>query len=241
MSELAREPRYIGTLYDRSLGRLIPRTHFFAMLFWPLFDTFFYFLSTFVAEHSEKGSFALPIDGMIPLLEEFILIYFGCYLFWFGGLLFMACHKTDVFWDFFARVFVSLIVAFSFFMLMPLEITRPEITGDGFFADAMRFLYTIDKPHNLFPSLHCFFNWIVYVQMRGKKEYPLALRLFGCIFSLLVFASTLFTRQHFVMDVVGGVLLAELSALVLKTPLPRFFGRIFEGFDRFLFTKKQAK
>ena len=118
MSELAREPRYIGTLYDRSLGRLIPRTHFFAMLFLPIFDTIFYFLSTFVAEHSEKGSFALPIDGMIPLVEEFILIYFGCYLFWFGGLLFMACHKTDVFWDFFARVFVSLIVAFSFFMLM---------------------------------------------------------------------------------------------------------------------------
>ena len=236
--EKARTERRIGAFYDRTVGRLIPRTHFFAMLFLPIFNTFFYYISSLVVGDAERGSLALPIDGRIPLIEEFIIIYFGCYLFWFGGLFFMACQRSEKFWGFFARVLISLIITFGFFVLLPLEISRPEVVGDGFFANAIRFLYAIDEPHNLFPSLHCFFNWIIYVQIRGKKEYPLALRLFSCIFSLLVFASTLFTRQHFILDVAAGFLLAELSALLLKTPLPHLSRRFFTWLDERIFTKR---
>ena len=239
MSEEARAPRALGALYDRTLGKRLPRSHFFAMLFLPLLNTFFYDISTAIVGDGARGSIALPIDGQIPLVEEFILVYFGCYLFWFGGLVFMACQSSERFFGFFARVLVCLVIAFLCFILLPLEIPRPEVTEQGFFADAIRFLYVIDKPYNLFPSLHCFFNWIIYVQIRGKKEYPLALRLFACIFSLAVFASTLFTRQHFFLDMVAGFLLAELSVLLLKTPLPRLSRRFFTWLDRLLFTKKK--
>ena len=238
MSENARTERRIGAFYNRTLGRKLTRTHFFAMLFLPLLNTFFYYISSAIVGDAARGSLALAIDAKIPLVEEFIVIYFGCYLFWFGGLFFMACQSSEKFFAFFARVLVCLVIAFCFFIFMPLVITRPEVVGEDIFSKAVRFLYTIDKPYNLFPSLHCFFNWIIYVQIRGKKEYPLALRLFACIFSLAVFASTLFTRQHFVLDVVAGFLLAELSALLLKTPLPRLSRRFFTWLDGKLFTKK---
>lgn len=241
MQNESRETRAIGALYDRTLGKRLKRSHFFAMLFLPILNTFFYYISSAIVGDGARGDLALPIDGQIPLVEEFIVVYFGCYLFWFGGLFFMALGSSERFFDFFARVLVCLCVAFCCFILLPLEITRPAVTEQGPFADAVRFLYKIDKPYNLFPSLHCFFNWIIYVQIRGKKEYPLALRLFSCVFSLAVFASTLFTRQHFLLDVAAGFLLAEVSALVLKTPLPRLCRRAALAFDRLLFTRKERK
>lgn len=237
----SRKPRRIGALYDRTLGKRLKRSHFFAMLLLPVLNTFFYYVSTAIVGDGARGTLALPIDGRIPLVEEFIVVYFGCYLFWFGGLFLMACGSSERFFDFFARVLVCLCVAFCCFIFMPLAITRPAVTEQGFFADAVRFLYAIDEPYNLFPSLHCFFNWIIYVQIRGKKEYPLSLRLFSCVFSLAVFASTLFTRQHLLLDVVAGFLLAEVSVLVLKTPLPRLSRRAFEAIDRLLFTAKERK
>ena len=228
----------LGALYDRTLGKLIPRINFFAMLFLPLFDTLMYTITDDLVGDAPRGTLLLPWDTAIPLIEEWVLVYFGCYLFWFAGLFYMATQSRERFFGFFARGLVSLLVIFSIFIFFPLEITRPEITGEGFFADAMRFLYRIDLPYNLFPSLHCFFNWFVYIQLRGKKEYPFLLRLFACLFSFAVFASTLFTKQHYILDIVAGVLVAEVSALVLKTPLPRLFMRLFAWIDKCLFTKK---
>ena len=238
MSELSRPSNRIGALYDKTLGRIIPRINFFALLFLPLFDTIIYLLADEIVGDTPRGTLLLPLDAKIPLVEEWILVYFGCYIFWFGGLFYMATRDKDRFFGFFARALVSLTVIFSCFIFLPLEIARPEVTGDGFFAEAIRFLYRIDLPYNLFPSLHCFFNWFVYIQIRGKKEYPLALRLFSCLFSFAVFASTLFTRQHYILDVVAGVFVAEASVLVLKTPLPRLCKRLFACIDRCLFTKK---
>lgn len=235
---MARTPNCIGTAYDRTLGKRIPRLNLLAMLFLPLFDSLLYFFTDKIVGDTPRGTLLLPIDQAIPLVEEWVIVYFGCYLFWFAGLFHMATKDKTQFFDFFARTFISLVVIFSFFIFFPLEIARPEVTGDDFFAEAVRFLYRIDLPYNLFPSLHCFFNWIVYIHMRGKKEYPLVLRLFACLFSFAVFASTLFTRQHYVLDVIAGVTVAELSALVLKTPLPRLSERLFTRIDNALFTKK---
>ena len=228
----------LAAWYDRTIGRVIPRAHFFAMLFLPLFNILLYSLTQSLLTDIPRGSIALPIDGQIPLIEEWVFVYFGCYVFWFGGLGLAARQSSQEFYRFFARVLPSLIIAYLFFVFFPLSIDRPEIVGEGLSATIMRFLYAIDPPHNLFPSLHCFFNWIVYIQIRGKREYPLFFRLFACIFSFGVFASTLFTRQHYLLDTVAGVLLAELSGLILLTPLPRMAERFFSALNKKVFTGK---
>lgn len=228
----------LAVWYDRTIGKVIPRAHFFAMLLLPLFNILLYSLTQSLMADVPRGSMALPIDGRIPLIEEWVLIYFGCYAFWFGGLGLAARQDSRRFYGFFVRAFFSLCVAYLCFIFFPLSIDRPEILGDGIFSELMRFLYAIDPPHNLFPSLHCFFNWIVYIQIRGQKNYPLFFRIFACVFSFGVFASTLFTRQHYLLDVVAGVLLAELSGLLLLTPLPRMAERLFASLNKKVFTKK---
>lgn len=221
------ERNALGRFYDRTLGRLVPSAHFLPLIAFLLLDILVYFLSNLLLKDVARGTLALPIDGKIPLVPAFIIVYFASYLFWLWGFLLAARQSSRAFFGFFVRVMVSLLVTLGFFCFLPLAIARPEAVGDGFLSDAVRLLYRIDPPHNLFPSLHCFFSWIIYTEVRGKKEVPLALRLFFCFFSLAVFLSTLFTRQHYLLDVVGGVALAELSGLLLLTPLPRLAERLF--------------
>jgi len=49
--------------------------------------------------------------------------------------------------------------------------------------------------------------------------------------SLLVFASTLFTKQHVIVDVFSGVAVAEIGFVIAKyTKLPSVLGRLNEKF-----------
>ena len=75
----------------------------------------------------------------------------------------------------------------------------------------MRFLYWIDAPDNLFPSLHCMIAWLCWVGIRGNRRVPLPWRIAALLMAVAVCLSTLTIRQHVLMDVVGGILLSELS------------------------------
>lgn len=241
MTESIRETRKFTRFYDKRLDKLLPRKHLLATIFLPLFNMLVYYSTDNILGDAQRYTAALPWDNTIPLIPAWIIVYYGCYVSWFWGFFIAARQEDKLFYGFFVRVFFSLIVAFLFFTLWPLEISRPAVTEPGFFNDITRFLYSIDPPHNLFPSLHCFYNWIIFTQIRGRKEYPLALRLFTCWLAIAVFASTLFMRQHYILDIVGAVLLVELSALLLKTPLPRIAERIFTRVNEVVFTKKAKK
>ena len=67
-------------------------------------------------------------------------------------------------------------------------------------------LNALDEPRNLFPSLHCFCGWIIARGLMPLKQVKPWVKFSAAAFSLLVCASTLFTRQHLFLDVPGGIL-----------------------------------
>ena len=107
---------------------------------------------------------------------------------------------------------------------------RPEIVGDGVVQGLIRFIYRIDAPTNLFPSIHCLVSWMCFIGIRGKSYIPKWYRIFSCLFAIAVFASTLFTKQHFV---VAGVIFAEICYYIGRhTKFYRKVGRIFDNVNR---------
>ena len=75
----------------------------------------------------------------------------------------------------------------------------------------MRFLYRIDSPDNLFPSIHCMLGWICWIAVRGKKDISIGIRALSFLLAVAVCCSTLMVRQHVILDVAGGILLSEIS------------------------------
>ncbi len=165
----------------------------------------------------EKGRFhadlTLPFDAVIPFLPWTITIYFGCFLFWFFQYRLVARlprHAAD---RFFCANLLGKAISFFIFTAFPTAITRPNLQGlyePSIWQRAIRFLYWIDAPDNLFPSLHCMISWLCWVGIRGNKQVPVMWRLAALLMAVAVCLSTLTTRQHVLLDVAGGILLSEI-------------------------------
>lgn len=115
------------------------------------------------------------------------------------------------------RLCTAITVAGTFFVLYPLQLgfERPRV--EGMFGPAFEFLHAFDAPHNLFPSLHIalifILRWAYHRHVRGSW------RIVMHVWFALVTLSTLFTHQHHVIDLLGGLVLALLVFFVFPTGL----------------------
>lgn len=153
------------------------------------------------------------LDRAVPLLPWTVSIYFGCFAFWALCYVLCARRSRGEALRFFAADFIIKAVCLVFFVALPTVMERPEHAGDGFWDAVLRFLYSIDEPNNLFPSIHCAVSWLCWDGMRGRRELPSAFRGFSLFMALAVCASTLTVKQHVIADVASGIALAELSWL----------------------------
>ena len=126
--------------------------------------------------------------------------------------------------------YLSRIICGIFFILLPTTNIRPEVTGNSFPELLIQFVYWIDAPTNLFPSIHCLVSWLCFAGIRGKGYVPKWYQAFSALFAIAVFASTLFTKQHFIVDVAAGIVIAEVCYYIGQHT--KYYQKIEEIFDR---------
>lgn len=153
-----------------------------------------------------------PLDQSIPLVSSWMYVYFGCYVFWVINYILVArIYRDDksTFYRFVTTDMVSRLVCAFFFMAFPTTNVRPEIIEATFSDKLLAFLYRIDQPTNLFPSIHCLVSWLCFAGIRKSEKVTTWYKVFSCIMALLVVASTQFTKQHYIADAVAGIAIAE--------------------------------
>lgn len=166
------------------------------------------------------------VDKMIPFLPWTVAIYFGCYIFW--GINYYMCsmqeeHKRN---RFFTADALAKVICFVIFIAIPTTNIRPEITDDGIWGFLMNFLYQVDSADNLFPSIHCLVSWLCWVGIRKETSVPKVYRTFSLMMAVAVCISTLTTYQHVIVDVIGGVLLAELAYYLADSKIIGIYTKI---------------
>ncbi|MDO4298478.1 MAG: phosphatase PAP2 family protein [Lachnospiraceae bacterium] len=170
-----------------------------------------------------------PLDLMIPFVPWTIVIYFGCYIFWVVNYILSVRQDRESAYRFLSADFLAKCICFFCFLLLPTTNTRPGVGEQGIWNFLMRFLYQVDSADNLFPSIHCLTSWMCYIGIRGRKNIPSGYRCFSCLMAIAVFVSTLTTKQHVLVDVAGGVLLAEFCYRIAgRTRLANVYGAVFE-------------
>ncbi|MBE6759630.1 MAG: phosphatidic acid phosphatase [Ruminococcaceae bacterium] len=152
----------------------------------------------------------LPVDDLVPFAPWTITIYFGCYIFWGVNYILAVLQKKEERDRFILAELIAKGICFALFLLIPTTNVRPDVSEPGFWNWWMTFLYNVDSPDNLFPSVHCLVSWFCWIGVRKRKDIPFWYRAFSLVFTLAIFVSTLTTRQHVIVDVISGALIAEL-------------------------------
>ena len=138
-------------------------------------------------EHRNFYDLTLPVDRMVPVIPAFSVIYIGCYLFWIVNYIMITRMNRSHCYRFILADVMSRLVC-------------------GF----LRWVYQIDDPTRLFPSIHCLVSWFCYIGIRGQKQIPKWYQRFSLVFAILVCVSTQVTKQHYIVDVFGGLAVAEI-------------------------------
>jgi membrane-associated phospholipid phosphatase len=153
----------------------------------------------------------IPLDDLLPLRPEWSLIYGALYGFLIVLPVLVVRQPHLIRRTVFAYLSVWL-TAYAFFVFYPTAAPRPEVVeGDGFGVWGLRALYGADPPYNCFPSLHVAHSFVsAYSICRVHR----GVGLLSILAATLVGLSTVLTKQHYVVDVVSGFLLATLAAVI---------------------------
>lgn len=161
------------------------------------------------------------LDDRIPFVKEFVVFYVLWFLYVAFGLIYTALtSKRD-----FLRLFIffcgGMVVANTIYTLFPNgQNLRPAVTGNDPFSAVIRIIYSTDTPTDVCPSLHVINAIAVDAALRhsegfSKKKYRVVL---SFLFAVLVCLSTVFIKQHSVVDVLGGLTVAAAFYFPLYLP-----------------------
>jgi len=201
------------------------RTHRYCLagLYLFVFLAGFFLLETAAPE--PKLYIHCALDDYIPFNEWFVLPYFLWYL-WVPAwmLYFMLCDR-ETYLELCFVMFAGATLCLFIYALWPNGLRlRQEITSTNICARLVGLLRSVDPPCNVCPSIHVSSTTAVHMAVVEAKRFAGNRRIkhLSRAVTLLICVSTLFIRQHSVIDVLFGWGLSLAMAFVWEMKDVRF-------------------
>ena len=146
-----------------------------------------------------------PIDRALPLVPVFVIPYDSLNLYVYLSLILFLLFRNRLFQSAALSMIGAWLVSYAFYFFLQTEVARPVVMGNDLFSRMLREVYAGDKPYNDFPSLHTSISTILalhWLRFDRRAGRPLS------VWTALIVASTLLVKQHYIADLVAGLLLA---------------------------------
>ncbi len=157
------------------------------------------------------------IDEVIPRLPVFTIPYLA-FLPWLWGIIIYVWFKNRSFRQLAYSLIIINLVACFVYLTFQTSVPRDPILENDIFSNILKFIYSNDNIYAALPSLHSALSASIATYFLINKS---RLTYFHVFMAILIIVSTLFTKQHFVLDAISGVLLGGLVTWV-----------VFRGFNR---------
>lgn len=190
--------------------RLVQYKHAWALLYAFIYLPWFFYLEETVTR--DYYVIHTAADDLIPFNEYFIIPYLLWFAYVGGTFLFFFFKSKEEYYRLCTYLFtgmtLSLIICTFFHNGTDL---RPIVDPDkNFCSRLVSMLHKADTSTNIFPSIHVFNSIAVHVSIvrsgcMKKRRLVSALSL---VLSVSICLSTVFLKQHSVVDVMGGMLMA---------------------------------
>jgi membrane-associated phospholipid phosphatase len=160
----------------------------------------------------------VALDAAVPLQPAWMLVYGSLYVFiWILPVL--VVRQRELFRRAMQAYLTVMLLSYVGFLLYPTLAPRPDdVPGDGFAAWSLRLAYSLDPPHGCFPSLHVAY---AFVSALTCARVHRGVGACAGIWAALIGVSTLYTKQHYVVDALAGALAAYVAYVLFLRGYPR--------------------
>lgn len=164
------------------------------------------------------------LDDYIPFNEYFIIPYLLWFFYVVGAFIYLFFRAPrGEFLKFGICLTGGMSIAMTICMIYPngLELRPAVIDKTNIFMKLVAGLYGTDTATNVFPSVHVLNSLVVHIAlMRNEflqKHYPVV-RTGSRVLCLLIILSTVFLKQHSIIDVCGAFVLYGILYLIIYVP-----------------------
>lgn len=180
--------------------------HAWVILYALIYFPWFFWLEDHVTENFHVIHVAL--DDKIPFLEYFIVPYLLWFVFVAGFVLYFFFKDSGEFYKLTGLLICGMTLFLIISTLYPNGLTlRPtSFARDNIFVNLCKRLWTADTATNVFPSIHVYNSLAVAIAVVKSKHLKSHrwIQISSVILAILIILSTVFLKQHSVVDVIGG-------------------------------------
>ncbi len=178
--------------------------------------TLFFLISYFT---EPKFHVHCGFDDMVPLCEYFVVPYVSWFVAFAGSLVFFANKdKLNCLRLLFAQLLGSTICCVIYLLFQNAITMTQQTVNDNIFSQLLDLVWTFDNPTNSCPSLHVLTSTAIatvtwyseYFKNRSLAKWAVIVWMF------MICISTMFVKQHSVIDVICGAILGAILPLASK-------------------------
>ena len=183
------------------------------LLYWPIFGLGFSYVERFypVAHYIEMHC---ALDDLIPFNEWFLIPYLFWFVYLIGAVAYTFFFDVPGFRRMMRFVMITYSVTLIIYFLFPTcQMLRPEVfPRDNALTRFIAGFYVFDTNTNVCPSLHVigsmaafFAFW--YAPIFSKRGWRIA----STVAAFFISISTVFMKQHSILDVAAAILLCAIG------------------------------
>lgn len=182
------------------------------LIYWALFGAAFSALEVFRTTGYHPVS--SPLDDVIPFCEFFVIPYFFWFVYLVGMYVYSVFFDTETFKNYTYFIMITYTVTLVIYLIWPtMQELRPvEFARDNIFTDIMKRFYNFDTNTNVCPSIHVIGSVAVSCAAWNSKLFSTwGWRIAFTVATALIVLSTVFLKQHSVVDIPPALLICALA------------------------------
>jgi len=176
-------------------------------------------------DNGRVHSFVTSFDKLIPFSRYFVIPYIGWYVLIFATMLWILFKNTKLYFTSLTAIVIGLLISFGVYSVFQTTVPRPVVSGQDFLSRLIRGVYALDNPYNAFPSIHVMTSSILWLVSSRARSYSKKITLLIKVLVIIIISSTLFLKQHTLLDVAGGIVLGGLVFSAVEKFSPIYLNR----------------
>lgn len=198
-------------------------------------------ISYFVLNNSKRGVYNLvtDIDKAIPFMSIFVIPYVSWYAFVILTFMYLCIKDRDTYYKTLISYDIGMVVCYIIYFMFQTTVPRPEVVGNDIFSRIVMLIYYYDEPFNCFPSIHVLSCYLMIKAINTSKAGNLVNRIIVFCVATSIILSTLFIKQHVVLDAFSAMFISGIIFnLVKRIDLERILGWIKKQYSLLMMKKK---
>lgn len=162
------------------------------------------------------------LDSYIPFTPIFIIPYVFWYFYIAVTAVFLFFRSREEFSRLMFFLSGGMMIACVIFALYPNgQLLRPAWLDDDIFSRMVQKIYAADSPINSLPSIHVIYSIGIHCSIAayiGNSAKYRPIKMASAIAMVLICMSTVYVKQHSILDAAAGVVISGILYAVIYQP-----------------------